>query len=306
MQKRLILILSAVAMTAGYAKAQPQEYSDAKFHKAFFEDFSGKDSRFFDVRGRRAGEGEEFRLHSGVPSFSEKETNIILYRIDPKDPAGAGRGPEIISKELTYYGTYTARLKVPDIRKVQPKTGAVVGYVTYHVSDNEGGLSEIDFEWLIADPTIIYIGTWTGQRPLNRVGRIVNMATGEILDTSYKRQGEGGTPFTDPKQLAPQVIQAIPDYDASARFYTYGFDWYPDRLTWWMEHPETGEKITLWDYTGTTPNFTGIPNNPTHYRLNFWHTDNWPVETNRNSIEAPLYNYELEVDWMSYTPFDGQ
>jgi hypothetical protein len=40
------------------------------------------------------------------------------------------------------------------------------------------------------------------------------------------------------------------------------------------------------------------------YRLNFWHTNNWPVETNPNSVEAPLYPYELEIDWMAYKPFD--
>lgn len=33
------------------------------------------------------------------------------------------------------------------------------------------------------------------------------------------------------------------------------------------------------------------------------HTNNWPVETNPNSVEKPLYPYELEIDWMKYTPF---
>ena len=34
--------------------------------------------------------------------------------------------------------------------------------------------------------------------------------------------------------------------------------------------------------------------------MNFWHTNNWPVEGNVNSIEKPLHPYELEVDWMKY------
>ena len=42
----------------------------------------------------------------------------------------------------------------------------------------------------------------------------------------------------------------------------------------------------------------------TKYRLNFWHTNNWPVDTNPASIEKPLYPYELETDWMSYIPFN--
>ncbi len=37
--------------------------------------------------------------------------------------------------------------------------------------------------------------------------------------------------------------------------------------------------------------------------LNFWHTNNWAADTNPNSLEKPKYPYELEIGWMSYTPF---
>ncbi|HTF16692.1 MAG TPA: hypothetical protein VK658_01395 [Chryseolinea sp.] len=47
----------------------------------------------------------------------------------------------------------------------------MVGYFTYQI-DDAFGLSEIDFEWLIADPSVIYGGTWTGpDRALKRIGR---------------------------------------------------------------------------------------------------------------------------------------
>ena len=71
-----------------------------------------------------------------------------------------------------------------------------------------------------------------------------------------------------------------------------------------MEHPETGEKIILWDYTGTTPHYSGIPQSPTTYMLNFWQTINWAVDTNPNSIEAPKYPYTMEVDWIKYEPYE--
>src|ERR1700748_1311614 len=74
---------------------------------------------------------------------------VLLFRIDPADSAGPGRGPEIISKDLTHFGSYSARIKIPDVRNVQPNAGAVVGYFTYHM-DSLQGLSEIDIEWLIA------------------------------------------------------------------------------------------------------------------------------------------------------------
>ena len=38
--------------------------------------------------------------------------------------------------------------------------------------------------------------------------------------------------------------------------------------------------------------------------MNFWHTNNWGVETNLNAIEKPSHPYELEVDRMSYDPFN--
>jgi hypothetical protein len=133
------------------------------------------------------------------------------------------------------------------------------------------------------------------------VGRTINMAEGKIYDTSF-REGHGGsrTALTG-MQNQPESIEAIPDFDASAGFYTYGFDWYPDRIVWWMLHPTSGDKIVLWDYQGSS---VGIPQNRTRYRMNFWHTTDWPVETNPLSTEKPIHPFELEVDWMSYRPWD--
>ena len=237
----------------------------------------------------------------GVNSSIEPDTKVLSFKIDPLDSAGAGRGPEIISKSFTHFGTYAARLKVPDARTVQPNVGAVVGYFTYHV-DSIPGLSEVDFEWLLADPTVIYVGTWTGHRgELRRVGRTINLAEGIIYNTSYREGHNGERTLLTGMQNQPETIEAIPDFDASAGFYTYGFDWYPDRIQWWMLHPTSGERIVLWDYHGTT---IGIPQHRTRYRMNFWHTKDWFVETNPLSTEKPLYPYELEVDWMSYKPFD--
>ena len=295
--------------------AQVPREGTPKFHCAFTEDFSEPTSHYFNYNYRPSG--EDLRYSSGVQSLSEEGTTIMMYHLDPEDPAGAGKGPEIISKDYTFYGSYSARIKIPDVREIQPNVGAVVGYFTYN-ADPEFGLSEIDFEWLLADPRIIYIGTWTGRRgALNRVGRTINLATGEILETIWRgesRNPDGTvtriprTPFTG-RQDRPSRIKAIEDYDASACFYVYGWDWYPNRLIWWIKHPETGKKIVLWDYKGIDvfpdqPSTTGVPCHKTRYRLNFWHTNNWPVETNPKSIEKPEHPFELEIDWMKYKPFD--
>ena len=69
-----------------------------------------------------------------------------------------------------------------------------------------------------------------------------------------------------------------------------------------MIHPVTADTLVLWDYRGSR---VGIPQNHSIYRMNFWYTKDWPVETNPNSIEKPLHHYELLVDWMSYNPFQS-
>ena len=317
-RNNLIWVSMILLFTAATVSAQPSRRNrsrEVSFHGPFIENFSDPTSEFFNYNYRRGA--YDYRYYSGHESLSEDGTEIMMYRIDPEDPAGAGRGPEIITKDYTFYGTYAARIRVPKVKDVQPNIGAVVGYFTYNI-DPVYGQSEIDFEWLIADPEIIYVGTWTGVRPAhNRVGRVINLKEGIIYDTSYRGEitkEDRSKEITvsgklKGRQNMPKKITPIEDYDASARFYVYGWDWYPDRLTWWIIHPDTNEKIILWDYEGKVlfpdqPAATGIPVVQTKYRLNFWHTNNWPVETNPDSIEKPAYPYELEIDWMSYKPFD--
>ena len=264
-------------------------------HTSFQENFDRDSLEHFSYAsgGNRAG----FTRTFGARSSAEAGTTVLSFKIDPNDPAGAGRGPEIISKNFTHFGRYSARIKVPNARSEQPNVGAVVGYFTYHM-DDAMGLSEIDFEWLIADPSVIYVGTWTGpQGALKRIGRTINLAKGTIYGTSY-REGHQGTPYPlTGLQNQPETIKAIDGYDASSQFYTYGFDWHPDHLRWWMLHPATSDTLVLWDYRGSQ---RGIPQNESRYRLNFWHTNEWSVVTNPNSVEKPLKPYELEVDWMKY------
>lgn len=291
MRQAVLLLISFLIVFTIHAQQQ-------KLSGAFIEQFN--DSVLHNFRYGSTGNAAPFKWKSGVTSNTEPGTKVLLFKIDPADSAGAGRGPEIISNDFTYFGTYSARLKVPDVRSTQPNTGAVVGYFTYYM-DSVYGLSEIDFEWLVADPSIIYIGTWTGyEGQLKRIGRTINVAKGIIYNTIYK-QGYNGEPTPlSGAQNQPETIEAIDGYDASSKFYTYGFDWNAGRLRWWMIHPVTGKKIVLWDYQGSQ---VGIPQHPSYYRVNFWHTNTWPVETNANAIEKPLHPYELEVDRMSYQPF---
>ncbi len=270
----------------------------AKLHRAFIEDF--KKGKLKNFRYGSSSGQDKTKWQSGAVSQEEPGTDILSFIIGPNDSAGAGRGPEIISKNLTHFGTYAARLKVPDVQSIQPNVGVVVGYFTYNMDRSGPGLSEIDWEWLIADPRIIYIGTWTGRRDsLKRIGRTVNMAEGTILNTNFRIGHQGRRSPLTGLQNQPETIPMIEGYDASKHFYTYGFDWFPDRLRWWMINPANSDTVVLWDYQGSQ---VGIPPNASRYRMNFWHTKDWSVEGNPASIERPTQNYELEVDWMSYKP----
>ncbi len=270
-------------------------------YKSFREDFDGSAPKHFTFSS--TGNKADFTRAFGLKSSTEPGTSIMSFKIDPNDPAGAGRGPEIISNEFTHYGTYSARLRVPDVRSEQPNVGAVVGYFTYHM-DDAMGLSEVDFEWLIADPTVIYVGTWTGPRgALKRIGRTINMAEGTIYETTYREGHQGAREPLTGLQNQPETIKAIDNFDASSQFYTYGFDWQSDHLRWWMLHPVTSDTVVLWDYRGSQ---RGIPQNESKYRLNFWHTKDWSVATNPHSLEKPLKPYEVEVDWMTYKATKGR
>ena len=282
MDKKFFTVLLVVALAVSYVQAQQI------FHGAFVENFNDPTAEFFNLnlkQGEKAGEAN-YRYFPGFNSLSENGTKVMLIRLNSEDPAGSGSGPEIATKEFTYFGTYTARVKIPNTT-AQPNVGAVAGCFTYHV-DNVHGVSQVGIEWHIADPRIVYLFTLTGTNDSpQRVERIFNLANGIIY---------GGN--------QPETIRAIENFNAASQFYTYGFDWYPDRIVWWINHPSTEEKTILWDHKGLTPDFTGIPVSPTRYLFNFWHTNDRPVATKRNSIEKPLLPYELEIDWMSYTPFE--
>ena len=286
--KHLFILLFIIALSLFPTKPE-------KKHKSFREDFSKSKSKIFHYGSTSTN--SDFKYKMGIPSSSEPETSILSFKLNPDEKAGPGKGPEIISKKFTQFGSYSTRLKVPDVRQKQPNVGAVVGYFTYH-EDRKKGLSEIDFEWLIADPLIIYVGTWTGEHDnLQRIGRIINLAEGKIIETISKVNYDGTPKPLTGLQNIPETIPAIKNYDASAQFHTYGFDWESDRIRWWMIHPETADTLVLWDYQGSQ---LGIPQHASKYRMNFWHTKDWAVEGNPNSLEKPDFPFELEVDWMEY------
>src|SRR6185312_2421985 len=110
-----LFLSTAEAQTASSAPAFTEDFNDSALHHFFYGSTGVKDA---------------FKCTVGAVSSTEPQQRVLLFRIDPADSAGAGRGPEIVSSAFTHFGSYSARLKIPDVRQVQPNAGAVVGYFT--------------------------------------------------------------------------------------------------------------------------------------------------------------------------------
>ncbi len=285
---------------------------------AFNEDFSAGNNpqsvtNFYYGSG---GNMADFTWLSGQKSTVEPSSEILRLTMDPAEKPGAWQGPNMISNDRCHFGTFAARLKIPSVTS-QPNIGGVVGFYSYYNDQwdtelpadiNKNGLydnSEIDFEWLIADPTIIYLTAWTDHQELpnsnacRKVSRIINLAKGIIYNTEYSEDVGGvGTKLSGVENV-PSAITPIPGFNASKQFYTYGFDWKSDQIRWWILHPETNDTIVLWDYRGSVERIT---QKEASLMMNIWHTNDWSVVTNAKATEAPRDTFSVEFDWVSYTP----
>jgi|GEM_PF-293680 len=309
MKKSFILLILFTAATHILAQ-------NITFMNSFTENFntSATPSNF------RFGSGGANRSTwtSGVESEIEPGTRVMRLAMHPDNAAEPWQGPNFESTRLTQFGRYSARIKIPSV-DVQPLVGGVVGFFTYYndeyndqlpKDENKDGLndnSEIDFEWLIANPQLVYMTAWTDHDvrtgTCKKVARIVNLATGQILTTNYLngRLGSSGVRLTGIENQ-PETIRAIPGFDASKQFYTYGFDWRTDNIRWWILNPENElDTITLWDYReNPAVEERRITQKPAYLLINFWHTNNWDAEGVRGSREKPNSIFYADFDWVRY------
>ena len=250
---------------------------------------------------------------NGADSEIEEGSKVIKLAIVPENAAYPWQGPNFTSKRFTLFGRYSARIKIPGVQN-QPNVGGVVGFYTYYndLYNNEqekdmngNGLSdnsEIDFEWLIANPQLVYLTAWTDYEEetndCKKIARIVNLATGQILTTNYSTKlGSSGTNLSGVENN-PSTIPVIPNFDASQKFYTYGFDWKTDNIRWWIINPNNeADTIVLWDYKGNTEMIT---QKPAFLMFNFWHTNDWAAEGKPQSKQRPNETFWAEFDWVKY------
>lgn len=271
----------------------------------FTENFTGGSSPYFSFLQYGGS-----TITSAVADGAGSDGRVVNLTLPAFPAAGPGGGPNLQSTQINGFGTYEARLKTADCSS-QPSTGIITGFFTY-LNDggdqNGNGLrdnSEIDFEWLCAEPQVIWITQWTDYQEsptlgMRRIMRELNLATGQIRQTCYS-EGFGACTQNltgNANEGQPASIAPISGYNSATAYYTYGFTWASNRLTWYVYHPTTGAKIILWDYRGPTSRIT---QRPAYLMFNEWHTNNWPPPGMPGAIQQPNTPRNVRIDWAKYT-----
>ena len=228
----------------------------------FTEEFSARGSEYFDFGYRESG--DDFRYYPGFPSMSESGNTILMLRLDTSD--GPGIGSVVSAKDYTFYGSYSIRLRIPDIVAVQRKLGACADFVLYD-DDSVYGVDEISLSLRLADQGGVYLA-------LNHTDA----------------DGSNKVSFSE------AVVPALDGFNAATKNYIYGFDWAEGSFEWWMKAKPSGDKIVLKTVT------ENVPSQPLKLKLRYYHSQNAPTRDNADATQSPNYPYELETDWIKYTP----
>ena len=220
--------------------------------EAFTEEFSTRETETFSFRS--VAPEKDFRYYPGFPSLSEKNKTILLLRPNPADKAGEENGAVISSRDYVFYGSYSARIRIPDVGSVQPKVDLRADF-SLRDDDPVFGFDEMTLEFRIADRKQLY--------------------------SRVTRKDPGGAPSAQESVLTPSVSS----FNAASKFYIYGMAWTKDKVSWWIQTSSSGKSI-LYERT------ENIPSEPLKLEFRLYHGQG----------KAPLYPYELEIDWIKYTP----
>jgi len=231
----------------------------------FTEDFSSRDSEYFTFAYHQTG--DDFRYYPGFPSMTENGKDILMLRLDPSDAAEEDNGSIVSTKDYVYYGSYSARIKLPDITSVQPNLGACAT-LSLRDDDPDFGFDEISFELRLADKKNLY----------SRLSR--------------REPNSCSEPTVTESVMTP----SINSFNSVSKYYIYGMDWTEGKISWWLKTSTTAAKTTLYELT------ENVPSQPLKLELRLFHSKKRPAKGKASSTQAPLYPYELEIDWIKYTP----
>jgi len=193
---------------------------------------------------------------------------------------------------VSKYGTYSIDMKtsIP----LNSSYGIDNAFYVY----NSSTTAEIDYEFLTAEPKRIRLTVWKSQggsvATNYYTSRIINMTTG-IVDYSVRCWG---SPCVT-NSLLPTSISPIIDYNHSARYYNYTFEWTANSVTFYMKNGTSGDNIYLWNFT----NVSDIPNDNVWTTLATTYIDDYGTSYERPITDVTAYftNYSYIYENGIYT-----
>lgn len=220
--------------------------TDVPLLDAFFQDFKTQDTAPFSLKLHNGR--DDFRYFPGFPSLSEAGTDILMLRLDPGDaPAGC---PALEAAGHTFYGSYSFRIRTPDLSRLKKSTDAVIE-LRLSGDDPKAGVSGIGMEWKLSEPSKMTVTSVAGTKDLQS-----STSTAAMLTKSQ---------------------------DPSAKFQTCGWDWTPDYVRWWILNPTTNEKEAVGEISGDGE----VPSLPAVLSLRVFHSEDspeYPFETEIDNI----------------------
>ena len=200
---------------------------------------------------------------------------FTLDLVYPGSTAPSYSGPawatQLEAAEARGYGSYGARLRVA----AAPGRGLVSAFFTYfndgidHDGDGIIDNHEIDYEFLAAEPSAIYMTVWTAYQAdangetFRKVTRKVDLRRGRVWQTP-----PGGEGTYDLVEIAP-LGWKVRGFTTTRKYRTYRFDWQATEIVFGIDLNDGQGFRVLWDLTGA-PN-TVIPTHPAPCFVNLWH-----------------------------------
>jgi hypothetical protein len=250
--------------------------AEATAPSPFVETFATRDGllqrwQVSEYDNRFPGNGGTLFRRSNVTHSAAKGGSVRL-RLTGEETSGGVRasGAELVARRHDFhFGRYRFLVRVPDTRALSHPHGFVLGLFIYQVHHEEPA-NEIDIEFL----------RWQGSRDVaSRVFFVTHTPTG-----SHQPCLTQGPPCI-PHQpvLKPR--------NAAGKLVWYGFDWTPERLTWFIDNR------AVRTIQGAEP----IPQQPGRLIVNTWAG----VEEWGGVAPPPGTQLTSEIHEVRYTPMSA-
>lgn len=238
-----------------------------------------------------------------VADFHAVDGQVVQLLFPGRTPvtdSGPGFATEVQTSFAPGYGTYEARLRTA---KASRSTGLVSAFFTYFNdgSDHNGNgvidNHEIDFEFLAAEPSSIYMTVWTeyqdvgGVETFRKTTRKVDLRSGRVWQTPPGGEGSYDIVETDP---LPWTAKS---YRSWRTYCDYRFVWSAGAVEYAVDLGDGMGFRALWSLSGIAADT--IPSIPAPLFFNLWHNaTHWNTGA---ATRVPRKDATMRIDSVSIT-----